>query len=283
MFTDDRIRPRHLSTGKCLCQFIEEQFKNIEHCDQQQAKYNSTNIMNSYTNTKATLVINGKEQQHQETIVKPQVIRNYALIAPNVPIPTLSRLVSLKEDRKVNQSQIDMTLEAQPEVKLLTTRSQPNGFAQTLWQPSLNNNNDMKAANTIQVPLSQRASIPTATSNPDVCLEMGGDLIGGGDDLVKKLRLLLELRKNELQGIDGSLFSKVLYKTPQQFIPPNPDTQSTQSIDGEPDSGVPIKENTGKKFFSQREGLFFLGTNSVKKSQQQQEQNVARNHVLEIC
>jgi hypothetical protein len=27
MFTDDKTRPRHLSTGKCICQFIEEHFK----------------------------------------------------------------------------------------------------------------------------------------------------------------------------------------------------------------------------------------------------------------
>lgn len=33
MFTDDKTKPRHLSTGKCLCQFIEEHFKS-DHREQ---------------------------------------------------------------------------------------------------------------------------------------------------------------------------------------------------------------------------------------------------------
>lgn len=369
MFTDDRTRPRHLSTGKCLCQFIEEHFRNQTiselQCEQANKKHNQpATTISPYSNTKATLLINGKEQQHHlktaptitlqerhQIISKKKFKKHYkarspdgralpeVVIAGGKPerlardleigqannsdeLPSISRMVSLKEanhlkenhhrlsiERMANDSgHHQITAQQHPQSNQNThnpAHLQANGFAANLWpqyyakQPSSSELEDSYTA-------SPTVASQSTSNSAEVSLEMGSDLIGRSDDLVRKLRLLLELRKNELQGIDGSLFSAVLYKAPQQFStsdqeanqhhqdPTSLDDQtngqaSATAVGSDSNNGPIVKSGGGRKFY-QREGLFFLGSGGGKKSQQhqqqqqqQQQQTACANQVLEIC
>lgn len=293
-FNDDRVGPRHLSTGKCLCQFVEEHFKNNSN-QEQSVHYSKNNeqsppatVRNNYlTNgNEATLVFGRPKAYNQETLIRPQVIHNQQVTAVRV-VPTLSRLVSLNESPpehlKINMESADQRF---PSPLHQTTDSS----VINLW--NLQQFNDKQYPAKLYVPpLGYSVTNQTPLSSPDVSLEMNSDSIGRSDDLVRKLRLLLELRKNELQGLDGSLFSNILNKTPQTFVPfedignkhpvANDVSTSTNNSVASSKDGNLVKVDDGKKFFSQREGLFFFNTNGAKKSQHHNGTN--RNHVLEIC
>lgn len=173
--------------------------------------------MNSNTDKMMQLVIDDHKLQTKfeampgEQVGQPKQIRAlYGSKEPQLAIPSLSRLVSLK-----NRTEIDMKDSVyQPDVTKIS---------------SLNNNNDnisklaSNISSSIVVGHIQNKASPesgsklSATSSPEVSLDMGGDSITRSDDLVKKLRLLLELKKDELKGIDSSLFSAMLYRSPPPF------------------------------------------------------------------
>lgn len=300
MFNDDRVGPRHLSTGKCLCQFVEEHFKNNnnnnikeqrseQHYDNEQLVQQSTIQSNYLSNTdQATLAFSGLKQRqqsyNQETLIKPQLIHNQQMATRIVP--TLSGLVSFNESRPLEHLKIDMeTINQQyrsPYLKQINGSAAISNSWNQQQQP-----NEKHFINQLTVPITSQ----TALSSPDVSLEMDSDSIVRSDDLVRKLRLLLELRKNELQGLDGSLFSSILNKTPQPFTPfdevanehpisNDVSTRANNSVVSSKDNNL-VKVNDGKKFCNQREGLFFFGSSGTKKSQNHNGTN--RNHALEIC
>lgn len=299
MFTDERVRPRHLSTGKCLCQFIEEHFKNVQQLKKQrQQQPNLTTIIanNSYASTQATLVLGEKQpQQPSEVLVDKQtVLRQFT----SPTIPTLSHLVALKESLKIDTNYGLNTPTVTGDTNLNNNNNMiqaNNGLYFNSWHQKLGDNIKL----TLETPpnlLNQKQE-----TSANVSLEMGSDLISRSDDLVKKLRLLLVLRKNELQGLDHeSLFSGVLHKTPQQSSSAESDSTSINNnneskTDGN-NTSPKLKQNSaklsfsktnpstdsGKKFYNQKDGLFFFGANGAKKVQHQQDIET-RNHVLEIC
>lgn len=127
-------------------------------------------------------------------------------------------------------------------------------------------------------------------SNSNVSLEMGhNETILRSDDLIRKLRLLLQLRKDELQHFEGSIYSSALERTPTPFIVSN-DTNSRKGssmTSSEVSSVVDERRSDasdgncmlkGRRLFEQR-GIFSIITSSSKKAQQ----DTNRNHVLEIC
>lgn len=349
MFIDDRSRPRHLSTGKCLCQFIEEHFKNAQKCDeneneteiqdQEQKAYNKETKITYQTDKKLNLLYSysdsdsaNNHKQHkavEETLVKPLVIRKCASMAPT--IPTLSGLVSLKENSLPEHLRIDMgpsyyshyqtnnnyynysynlpkILEAEQKQQQHQHQLQrpPDGVMLNLSAQPLEGTKEHYN----QVLGEKEHLNQSPASSPDVSLRRS-------DDLVRKLRLLLELRQNELQGIDGSLFSGLLYKsshnysdnfglnhqvnqvqagengTTNTFAVNNKSSSSTinsaftcNESEAKINKEVPIESSAikgpkeAKKFYSQGEGLFFLSSNGAKKSQQVENRN---NRILEIC
>lgn len=288
MFTDDRVGPRHLSTGKCLCQFIEEHFKNTNNYQKQQpANGFNEQAPQVTTLTSHHLPPNTELKSNQETLINSQKIYNQQSI-----VPTLSRLVSLNDNRP-EHLKIDMKTVGQQHVIPI---NQPDGLLINFWrsqeqqQLAISNEKHL-VANLNLTPSIQTFANSSPLNSPDVSLEIGSDSIGRSDDLVRKLRLLLELRKNELQGLDGSLFSNILYKTPQPFPALNQMDNKTQvssrdvtartkgEITSIKENNL-VKVNAGKKFYNQREGLFFFGTNGTKKSQHN---GTNRDHVLEIC
>lgn len=271
MFTDDQIRPRHLSTGKCLCQFIEEHFSNYQKCNTD--KYDkTTSIEHNYT--KVNLVINNKRQQDEIPIKAKSVGNNLQMKRPT--IPTLSDIVR-RQNRplytKIDFDHVPVNHEEE------FTSHQPNGFISSLASERQN-----------QIETSrQSGGQMSPVSSPEVSLEMEGDLISRSDDLVRKLRLLLELRKNELNGLDGSLFSAISYKTPQSIfqLPHEEDEQHREAMkhcletqeSPEVMAHPPLHET--KKFFHRRDGLFFFPSSGPKKTSQPDTNT--RSHILEIC
>lgn len=189
------------------------------------------------------------KQVEADKRIEPQAKAQFAprvnQMAPTVP--TLSHLVSLSADRLTDDVKIDMDSLNQLENNLSTTSS-----------------------------LSQ-VYIESPISSPDNSLELGSDLITRSDDLVRKLRLLLELRKNELQGIDSSLFSGLQYKVPQTFTEPT-ETFNPVSVQ-KPQANQNQNKTPKKKFYNQKDGLFFLTLNGAKKGQQ----DMLRNQIREIC
>lgn len=230
MFADDNLEPRHLSTGKCLCQFIEEQLNRVDNND-------------------------------TETKVKT------------------SKQSSLRE-RRANE---------------LDTRSA--SFDATSSSSS-------SSSSSIDHDQSQNGS-SEMDQNIDMSLEFGGDSIGRSDDLIKRLRLLLELRKDDLQGIGSSLFADIHSKTPQFLSTFNdnaetPNTHSTgyttaDSLTIDSTSHKPSSPRTptppnkpssgkGKKIFGPRDGLFLQGVFGAKKNHHHQhQQHQPRDQIIEIC
>lgn len=307
MFLDDKTKPRHLSTGKCLCQFIEEQFKG------EQVGGNRV--------VSRQLVA---EEKAEQVLVKPQVIKLESKFvtasASQRTIPTLSEIVSFKEEAQIQGQQSAATNPNSTEPERAVDIDFNGTIAQSVMgidksgkhQASCLVQSDHQACNVSLNQESQRQLPLDAIS-----LEMDQEAIGKGDDLIKKLRLLLEVRKNDLQGIDlqGQLFSSVLCKNqqpPLDYLLSNHtsiaiennnhddyandinnntihSTNSSKTKDGNSD-------NSKKKFFKP-EGLFFL---TSKKSQHRYNTSAATaaaptattttttttnktHHVLEIC
>lgn len=306
MFTDDRIRPRHLSTGKCLCQFIEEHFSNDEtttfnsnnHMCEEQSPPLSAKHPQSMTPT-----TNNRHQMHlkpppkqliEETQVKRKVIGSQE--ASNA-LPTISRLVSQRDQttpvaHENHQATIDSGGCANDvQVAQRKDQSKPNGFTVlNSWHHLLGTENetvvDMSnmTANCNSDHNQQQFQTPT-TSSPDLSMEIGCDSISRRDDLVRKLRLLLELRKNELQGIDGSeLFSlskTQLLHSPLLPIPTDPphktDEQKGDSLtsskgQSEDEASTKVRGGVGAvRFYTQNVGWFFGGKKTQQRQQQPQE------------
>lgn len=65
MFTDDKTKPRHLSTGKCLCQFIEEHFgsETFDDLDEPIDECNGSQQEDAVTSTSTP--IQSQQQQNQ--------------------------------------------------------------------------------------------------------------------------------------------------------------------------------------------------------------------------
>lgn len=281
MFTDDGIKPRHLSTGKCLCQFIEEHFKNtnepFDKKQQQQQDNQATAITiittNSHLDTKVTAISENEtketteigrqdEQQQQESPIEAQVLRNEMQA-----VPTLSHIVSMKEQTdsfKIHMDQVQTSNSNSGQGQIV------NEFAAHLSQQKQQN-----------LTLDRANSTSPLT---DVSLDLDGDLLNN-DDLIKKLRFLLELRKNQFNGMDGAFYKQqystsFVYNNKQKSINGNILSDQTMTGDGHQQNGdvttpTTIKTSSGKKFFNQSEGLFFFST---KKNQQ-----VNMKQILEIC
>lgn len=268
MFTDDHSEPRHLSTGKCLCQFIEEHFRNQVGAQRTTGNKKPVTTRNSYANMKATkLTINGTKQ-HNGTTGRP------------TPVPSLSKLLSQRD--LTDNFMISMTeseSRTKPEVEARVDSSITRNTFGSLNSTSADESSDSQASD------SSRERKCHSTNTNHLSLEIDGDAIGRSDDLVKKLRLLLELNGDELQGLDKSIFSGLLYEAPNGYFPylcdqnhpNNPGETSRQSSsqgNSRPQSGE------GKRFFAQTESFFFLGANNKKNHRQEIKPT---NHILKMC
>lgn len=234
------------------------------------------------------------------------------------PVPSLSHLVSMKDQTRLDMKGIEDGREGETDVNML-----------------LRDNINLSLPGSTD---------PRASYCPDVSLDMSGELISRSDDLVRKLRLLLELRKDELRGIDSSLFSGLLYRScliADQFKPQHgpgshrcrsgSDSSGSSSNGGDsscsrssssgssrrssgdssdgnrnddrksefvkgvtgrevdvkgmsskraaaPDSSA--KQNLTKKLFNKRDGLFFLAT---KRKGRSDPVTANKSNLLEIC
>lgn len=283
IFSDDQTSPRHLSTGKCLCQFIEEHFQGNKHDGSRLTT--SNNKSGSRKSQRQQQLVIGDHRSKQLSEIHEQVaepkLTKVLYAVKDKPIPSLSYMVSMKDQIRI----------------------------------------DMKGAEDGRI-------------GPDVSLDMSGELISRSDDLVKKLRLLLELRKDELQGIDGSLFSGLLYRSclmadqfrsspdPKSHESNNSSTSSSRSSkscssrssssscsDGDRDddreseldkggtgreddvNGIggklavapdnqSAKRNLAEKLFYKRDRLFFL---TAKRNRQEALVTANKSNMLEIC
>lgn len=329
------MKPRHLSTGKCLCQFIEEHFKNSENLsnlnnfDLGNLRYetsvaqaidfssdslraaDSTNTKKKSRKTLATFLRSKSNKNNEQiTIVQGQQdpspnmahvsLKNQQQEAPvsyarnnlyidTASMPTLSGLVSMKNDISAkrdiysnNVDRLDGSLTSLSQSKTPFVISGDLKLPQQLCGLNARTSATSPAHNKIDLGeerLDDTGNITKRNSlnlnDADLSLEMDGELIGRSDELVRKLRLLLEIRKDDLRGLDGStLFANALYKVPQQhlFYPPEDSSSSMENnahttIEMPDDSGCEppnMKTKNLRKFFGQGESTFNFG---FKKSQ----------------
>lgn len=295
MFADDNLEPRHLSTGKCLCQFIEEQLITSDKIttrssssQTQKAKFERRHGESGAANTECRVVIDIGEPK-----VKPRMLTTTQQV-----IPTLSRMISLR-DRETHGDSYDFEsvsamANLSPALNLNGVESRLANSNQWRTQPAPSSIGEDDSSE------SSEADLHSTTR--DISLELGGDSIGRSGDLVKRLRLLLELRKDDLQGIGSSLFSDIQSRTPQFLADNSTDhtyvqnhsstgytTADSLTIDSSqhdppvPRTPTPVQgAKKGKKIFRQRDGLFLLGMIGTKKSQQQEAQQ-PKDRILEIC
>lgn len=172
--TDDQVPPRHLSTGKCLCQFVED---HINKPPQDKSKPRSLQLHH--------------HQQHQ--LKQQQQSKLTSIIAKNScvqAIDTLSGLVDLKEKQQGDNLKTDSNGETlvknmqllQDNTKILNNpyynNTLSNSFYVHSWQQKLGDNFRI----TMELPPQQS---PKQVNPAEVSLN-----IISSDDLVKKLRLL---------------------------------------------------------------------------------------------
>lgn len=346
MFDDDQVKPRHLSTGKCLCQFIEEHFKDTQklesnikvvevdnlisdNCivqttnsdnisttqttDSIDDKRKSTKTLATFLRNKAMkskkhnpilrvskdkqnsngIMANASLKQQQQEVTVSHIKNNFYTNTAN--LPTLSGLVSAKTENlsKRDNPNYCANLDSSPDTSItpssrsktpfsisgdLKTSQQMNSFGVNNSATSSEHDKilhcdeqvDDNGNNT------KRYSMNLNNNNADVSLEMDSDLIGRSDDLVRKLRLLLELRKDDLHGLDGStLFANALYKVPQQhlFYPTEDGSSSVENNvhttieipDDNSSDTTNMKTKNLRKFFGQGEGTFNFGFKKTQK------------------
>lgn len=284
MFADDSARPRHLSTGKCLCQFIEEQF---ECADFNESDAAPTNVIETRDSALVPAPLaNGcaqsaldeceAERASARSPAGGATLQRQGLGAPaelslqqqlDLLVPTLSQLVSVRE-RQASRSCELATCAA--------NKSLQHNLAAHLQHERLESNSS---------PATERSLDLTEASDS-----------GRNEELIRRLKLLLDSRKDEFaRGLDGQtgqggqsarLPTIISADSLGEQLKQRSLVASTQTIDLQDEGPAGANHNhnhshisqLGKRFFSQTEGIFFLGT---KKSQQgvygKQQQ------MLEIC
>lgn len=167
MDSRDEVEPRHLSTGKCLCQFFEEQ--HLHGITQQEATQFNDQLSNVKTTT--TNVISKQQQEVVNGDKKPLMYNNN------------------------NNNKIQLVIESVP-AKVVPAKSSVTTRDNNSHEVRL----DMS-------PLGREKNLGAEEeSGQDMDL---GSPISRSEDLIKKLRLYLALRTNELQALDGQFFSSI--------------------------------------------------------------------------
>lgn len=242
VFGDESVEPRHLSTGKCLCQFFEDEYR---------LKSQGAPIERFAYQDSSDIIVEPPRR------LKPLTSSRGHVKHPS-PIPT----VSSRFHSDSGNVTIDIDLGSR-----YTSAFSADDQGDCGFRP-FNHEVDYE---------SSHSTLSYHQSDVDD-IELGSNelSITRSDDLIRKLRLFLQLRKEELQNFDGSLFSSAFDHMPTPFIVPNKNVLDNSSLgtsnDAITDTDGRQSDNSddvncmtrGKRFFNQR-GLFSLTTNSSKK------------------
>lgn len=315
MFTDDKVKPRHLSTGKCLCQFIEEHFRHEELDEVLEPAASQPLASKSSIGGQVSLDMVDSVGPVEARKLAPayKITSNYdhsqsgeSLALPfDCLVPTLSHLVSLKE----RQEQLKVSLDSSRQLDSS--------------QSSANNNNvfSSKLIHGFTTHLQQERLEASSSPTTELSLDLADsvDLFSpNNDELMRKLKSLLDSRKNEFSraldsastnaiaanigsnsannnnnhnNINNSCFTCTTMNAYMLGANPFQKSDSTSSnietihkqqqqmeTPDEPNSGNNPISQLGKKFFSQTDGILFLSTKRSQHSVHTKQQQV-----LEIC
>lgn len=335
MFTDDRVEARHLSTGKCLCQFIEEQLEGdedvaeaLDECkappgnEQQIMKHRrvlqaSDSSKIGMPNGVVSVVDSARDDNNGSLALSDDQQAEMGADARSITplgaqsnrtssffdqcdlfLPSLSHLVSIRERQGGCDDAFATRLDMADNFEQLPGNYQSKlieGFASHFQQELADS----------------RASPSTELSSSEFD---DSSLPYRDDELIRKLRLLLEFRSSEFsKNLDGGglLATKAAHQQTTSHGHQNhttfysrsaqnrmmnhcdneqerlrsPSNKSTSSestiISGEANESNQTSPMSliSKKFFTQADGLFFLGTRKGHQGvyAKQQEQ------MLQIC
>ena len=363
MFNDDKIEPRHLSTGKCLCQFIEEHFR-YDELDLNESGIVSKDYDDSGVSTQSQAIAkveaNGEQEAEGDYAGVDRQSKEFAAMQArsaivNMPNGKLEQLdaawdlATSLESRKITPlgalvhknghankissgQQLDMLVPTLSHLVDMKDRqeqfkiSMDIGFSQeSAAQQQQHANSNCYASKlidgfTTHLQQERLDSTSSPTTEQSFDLTDAGDLLPSSsnystDELMKRLKSLLESRKNEFSRglVDGNQATNITSQynsnsTTNNFLTysgrsplmtgssidksirsQDSNGGSTQTVNqtdetisgsggGSGSSGGSRIGQLGKKFFSQTDGLFFLGT---KKNQQGV--YAKQQQVLEIC
>lgn len=305
MFNDDKIdEPRHLSTGKCLCQFIEEHFKSTDDHDDDDEEFNniecddegdSPNEDDCCSIGEITDMVDGKHTKINSVENCVQIDINKLVADATNDSLRITILIGGDQDQPSNRSQLP---------KQVTSNNNAMSGASSYYNtmdsfvPTLSQLVSMKECSSADLerqtdstsPVNTEFSFDTTTVGTSDCL-VDQSLIRN-DDLINKLRDLLEMRKNELSTLGQRSSHNVALgaSQQQQQSASNGRTRwNTQDRNLTKNSAINNKDrgseggtNNLKKFFSQTtDGFSFLSAGKHK--QHQRGFYVKRQQALEIC
>lgn len=295
------MEPRHLSTGKCLCQFFEDEYRNklvpvIENEQTQPLSLHSNSTSNDRFNEvkrptkQATdhVVIRYNSDQTDRHSLEKQATDDVILgpqkvaLIPNAPTKRVHMSDSVVID--MNQKSFNNNINSRDK-SYLTNASNPqqnDHLKDNEYSVDENDRVDTKYLSQSRYSTYKRHRRLDSSStdhrlsssgNSEVSLEFSSNDLSltRSDDLIKKLRLLLELKKNELQNLDGSLFSSALQRAPTPFIIPNDSdkmpigslTNSNEAITETESSSSDKNSMTKGKRLLGHKTLLTIGTNNV--------------------
>lgn len=215
MFNDDKVKPRHLSTGKCLCQFVEEHFRNNKleaknDLHEEERALHEDNQGNGQTLTAANGIgcqsnsqkqsindnnTNRTSDDDQKDLIQVKKSRNGIFTRNNNQLTTLSHVVDMQQ--YANQSE-----------------TISDDFSDDNIDDEDDNQEDIDSVDRINLANERTASSTSPVT--DVSSDLDGTTNSGellsNDDLIKKLRFILELRKNDLNGSFGGSYEQQYYQ-----------------------------------------------------------------------
>lgn len=324
MFNDDNFdEPRHLSTGKCLCQFIEEHFKYIDKNDIDGCKSNRmTGMMfndefvdlesngaacddfSSSDESSTTGTLDGAKLGTQiDRCVQIDIGKLAAEAAAASVVHSANSIgktdvdslrIFISDCRDLDYSSgSDYT--CKPIVSMNTISN--DSYAPNPSVPTLSQLVSLKERGTTLADL-ERQTDSTSPVNTELSFDTttiafdGLDPLIKNDDLIKKLKDLLELTKNELSHCSSLNTNQHLQRTglattTNQWVSSQDKKFPLANTKGETEnssttSAAANGSNNLKKFFSQTtDGFSFLSTG--KQKQQYQGFYIQQQQSLEIC